>query len=190
MRDRSDSPPNQHGRPVMSEALLTQEVAFEVALDERHSWESKVRSSNKHAIGRLLRGGVLASALVAAMLGTCGFAEAAPATDGGSFPGCPLLVEDSPNNDPGCVVQLQDDLNASLPGAYNLDPDGNFGRLTRIAVLDFQGRNHLPADGNVGEITANALMAASASPQPAPSVICDISQSYFSGGYCVSVELV
>ena len=74
-------------------------------------------------------------------------------------------------------------LNASAPGpeGYDLTPDGKFGRLTRIAVLDFQGRNHLPADGNVGPVTANALLDQTSVGTPSPSD-CDIHQGYVSDG--------
>jgi peptidoglycan hydrolase-like protein with peptidoglycan-binding domain len=34
-----------------------------------------------------------------------------------------------------------------------------FGPSTRIAVLDFQGRHGLPADGNVGGATADMILA-------------------------------
>jgi len=79
---------------------------------------------------------------------------AAADTESGSFPGCPLLLE---NRSTGpCVMQLQNDLNAVNDG-YDLNPDGVFGADTRIAVLDFQGRNHLGADGNVGTATADEL---------------------------------
>jgi peptidoglycan hydrolase-like protein with peptidoglycan-binding domain len=54
------------------------------------------------------------------------------------------------------VQQLQNDLNTVNSG-YHLDPDGKFGPDTRIAVLDFQGRNHLGADGTVGATTATEL---------------------------------
>jgi Putative peptidoglycan binding domain len=98
---------------------------------------------------------VLTAAAAATLLGTgTASAESQP----GSFPGCPMLSE---NHSAGpCVVQLQDDLNVVNrvvnPG-YHLQPDGKFGRDTRIAVLDFQGRNHLGADGLVGPITAGLL---------------------------------
>lgn len=88
---------------------------------------------------------------VSAVIGF-GTASAAP---GGSFPGCPALIEGQQSG--GCVEALQVYLNIDNPG-YGLDVDGTFGPLTRIAVLDFQGRNHLPADGVVGPVTANALI--------------------------------
>jgi peptidoglycan hydrolase-like protein with peptidoglycan-binding domain len=73
-----------------------------------------------------------------------------------------------------CVMELQKDLNAVNDG-YHLDPDGEFGADTRIAVLDFQGRNHLGADGNVGAATADELsrqaaIAGGKQEQPAPPV--------------------
>jgi peptidoglycan hydrolase-like protein with peptidoglycan-binding domain len=100
---------------------------------------------------------------------SAGPALADPAT---SFPDCPVLSE---NNSTGpCVQRLQNDLNAVNSG-YGLTPDGTFGADTRIAVLDFQGRNHLGADGIVGAETADLLaaqaqaMGSVATPQPGPS---------------------
>jgi small ligand-binding sensory domain FIST len=48
---------------------------------------------------------------------------------------------------------------------YHLDADGEFEADTRIAVLDFQGRNHLGADGNVGAVTADELSRQAATAQ-------------------------
>ena len=85
---------------------------------------------------------------------TLGSGIAAADTESGSFPGCPLLLENRSTG--SCVTQLQNDLNDVNDG-YHLTPDGEFGADTRIAVLDFQGRNHLGADGNVGAVTADEL---------------------------------
>jgi peptidoglycan hydrolase-like protein with peptidoglycan-binding domain len=79
-----------------------------------------------------------------------------------SFPGCPLLIERFSGD---CVVQLHRALN-SVNSAYGLTEDGKFGPMTRIAVLDFQGRNHLGADGNVGGITADELLRQLPKPLP------------------------
>jgi peptidoglycan hydrolase-like protein with peptidoglycan-binding domain len=80
---------------------------------------------------------------------TLGNGIAAADTGSGSFPGCPLLLENSSTGP--CVTQLQNDLNAVNEG-YHLDPDGVFGADTRIAVLDFQAdelsRQAAIADGN------------------------------------------
>jgi len=72
---------------------------------------------------------------------------------------------------------LQQSLN-QLDFGYDLTVDGSFGPSTRIAVLDFQGRNNLPADGNAGEQTLSELSwqtESVSSPTPgdpiAPSVV-------------------
>jgi len=75
--------------------------------------------------------------------------------DDGSLIGCPLLLEDKSSGP--CVEALKGELNAVNP-AYGLDTsNADFDAATRIAVLDFQGRNHLEADGNVGSVTAEEL---------------------------------
>jgi hypothetical protein len=89
-------------------------------------------------------------ALVAVTMATWSGVAAA---DSGSFDGCPLLSEGDSGD---CVKTLQFDLDEVNP-AYNLQQDGEFGSATRIAVLDFQGRNHLGADGLVGSEVASAL---------------------------------
>jgi hypothetical protein len=71
-----------------------------------------------------------------------------------SFPGCPVLSENNSSGD--CVVRLENYLDV-VNSAYNLQADGVFGRDVRIAVLDFQGRNYLGADGIVGAQTADEL---------------------------------
>lgn len=68
---------------------------------------------------------------------------------------CPLLLENKSSGP--CVVLLQRALNKTGVG-YNLDDDGTFGEGTRKAVLDFQGRNRLPADGNAGAQVIGALV--------------------------------
>jgi len=92
--------------------------------------------------------------------------QAADADEQRSYPGCPLLLEGNQNR---CVERLQHDLNA-VNSSYNLPETGFFGPLTRTAVLDFQGRNKLPADGNVGSETADLLadQATSSSFVPSP----------------------
>lgn len=81
-------------------------------------------------------------------------AGAAVADTGNSFPGCPQLNE----GDSGpCVAKLQRELNA-VHSEYNLPSDSQtFGPATRIALLDFQGRNHLGADGRFGAVAASEL---------------------------------
>lgn len=113
--------------------------------------------------------GTLVAAAAFAVVGT-GIASAN--TGERSFPGCSVLSEDLSSGP--CVVLLQTDLNLVNSG-YNLEADGTFGPATRIAVLDFQGRNGLGADGIVGATTADELdrqaqqNASQPTPQPAPS---------------------
>jgi hypothetical protein len=106
---------------------------------------------------------VVAAAIVLTSTGILGVAGAAPedvnmvsgiSTSERGFPGCPKLSE---GDESDCVEQMQKALNA-VNSAYNLRPDGKFGPDTRIAVLDFQGRNHLGADGVIGTITADELV--------------------------------
>jgi peptidoglycan hydrolase-like protein with peptidoglycan-binding domain len=67
---------------------------------------------------------------------------------------CGLLLEGQSST---CVALLQLSLNET--GApYGLTADGVFGPGTRIALLDFQGRNHLGADGNAGPQVIAALI--------------------------------
>ena len=90
---------------------------------------------------------VLASALTLVGSGL------ATADENSSFDGCPKLDE----GDSGpCVVMLQQRLNVVHP-EYNLPETDFFGSKTRIAVLDFQGRNLLGPDGRFGSTTAREL---------------------------------
>ncbi len=82
-----------------------------------------------------------------------------------SYPGCPLLLEGDQST---CVERLQHDLNLAN-SSYDLPKTGFFGVLTRTAVLDFQGRHGLPADGNVGGETADLLADQAASNDNVPS---------------------
>lgn len=68
---------------------------------------------------------------------------------------CGLLLEGQSSE---CVRMLQTALNQSN-ASYGLAEDGEFGPDTRIALLDFQGRNGLDADGNAGPQTLSALAA-------------------------------
>lgn len=77
-----------------------------------------------------------------------------PLSEQQSYSGCPLLLEGQTSD---CVRRLQRDLNA-VSDSYDLPVTGFFGPKTRAAVLDFQGRNRLPADGNVGRATADLLV--------------------------------
>lgn len=103
------------------------------------------------------------------------------------FSGCPVLSEG--NSEGRCVEELQAALNEAN-ATYDLDEDGYFGEQTRIAVLDFQGRNGFGADGIVGQEVTSALIpfaisavAESFEPEQTPGspVIVSIGDSYSSG---------
>jgi murein L,D-transpeptidase YcbB/YkuD len=53
-----------------------------------------------------------------------------------------------------CVVGSRPTSTTST--AIRPEENGEFAASTRIAVLDFQGRNGLPADGNIGGTTTTA----------------------------------
>ena len=96
------------------------------------------------------------TAVAAASVTTLGLLLAAPGTAAAQeemihLSDCELMLEGQNST---CVALLQLALNKT--GApYNLNTDGSFGAGTRTAVLDFQGRNGLGADGNAGpEVTA------------------------------------
>jgi len=109
------------------------------------------------------RAWVVAAATIITSTGMLGVANAAPnngtmvssriSTSQPGLPGCPKLSERDQSD---CVRQLQTALN-TVNSNYHLANDGKFGPDTRIAVLDFQGRNHLGADGIVGPTTAREL---------------------------------
>jgi peptidoglycan hydrolase-like protein with peptidoglycan-binding domain len=113
--------------------------------------QSNAAGLRTQAFWRVAQAVLVFVAIVATNLLTSNVAYAAPSR---SFPGCPVLREGQSAGD--CVVKLQEELNAVNP-KYNLKPDGKFGEGTRIAVLDFQGRNHLGADGIVGAKVADTL---------------------------------
>lgn len=77
----------------------------------------------------------------------------APPVQDRSYRDCPLLLEGQTHP---CVARLPNDLNV-VNADYDLPGTNVFGPATRTAVLDFQGRNDLPADGNVGAGTADLL---------------------------------
>jgi len=59
-----------------------------------------------------------------------------------------------------CVNRLQRRLNElGLDCGNQLTVDGDFGRLTRMRVYAFQGRNRLAVDGIVGPLTRSKLAA-------------------------------
>lgn len=102
------------------------------------------------SLSTICRSALISSVAAAALVVAPGVAAA---DDSRSYPGCPLLLEGMSG---ACVERLQMELNAVEP-AHGLAEDGYFGAGTRIAVLDFQGRNGLGADGNVGSVTADLL---------------------------------
>ncbi len=71
------------------------------------------------------------------------------------FPGEPISIADRQEYSADVLwLQLQ------LVGrGYSVDADGHFGPQTRDAVIDFQSRNGLSADGVVGAATWNELAA-------------------------------
>jgi peptidoglycan hydrolase-like protein with peptidoglycan-binding domain len=107
--------------------------------------------------------GVLAALTAVLVVGGSAGTAAADDTENRSYPGCPLLLEGQTHS---CVERLERDLDTVNP-AYDLTPDEFFGADTRVAVLDFQGQRRLPADGNVGGLTADAL-AGEVGPPPEP----------------------
>ena len=61
------------------------------------------------------------------------------------------------------VKALQSRLNAL--GYYNDEIDGQFGALTKTAVIEFQKANGLNADGMVGAETKEVLYSVNAKPK-------------------------
>lgn len=88
---------------------------------------------------------------------------------GGNTGGQPVLQEGDSGQ---AVVTLQNDLDQL---GYNLSQDGQFGPLTRAAVVSFQQDHALAPDGVVGPLTWAAINAAlpaqnpTGSPQPGPA---------------------
>lgn len=73
---------------------------------------------------------------------------------GGNTGGQPVLQQGSSGQ---AVVTLQNDLDQL---GYNLSQDGQFGPLTRQAVVSFQQNHGLVPDGVVGPLTWGAIAAA------------------------------
>jgi peptidoglycan hydrolase-like protein with peptidoglycan-binding domain len=97
--------------------------------------------------------------VVAALVAPLGVLLALPATatageDQIHLSNCGLMLEGQTGT---CISLLQLSLNETGAG-YGLPVDGEFGPGTRTALLDFQGRNGLGADGNAGEATISALI--------------------------------
>ena len=101
------------------------------------------------------KGTVRTLTVLVVMAGLMGLLAPNAAASGSNLsPGCPDILKEGDQGD--CVATLQFDLDTINPG-YNLQQDKKFGPATRIAVLDFQGRNHLGADGIVGPDTSAAI---------------------------------
>jgi peptidoglycan hydrolase-like protein with peptidoglycan-binding domain len=95
------------------------------------------------------------AAAVALAVGGAALLGAGPANAAAdTLQGCGVLREGPGTSD--CVRTLQRFLNLVNP-AHALRVDGRYGEGVRKAVLDFQGRNHLGADGVVGRRTAELL---------------------------------
>lgn len=69
------------------------------------------------------------------------------------YSGTPVL--DYVNEDKALIMQVQTMLNAV--GTYNLTVDGSFGDNTKAALIDFQIKNGLVADGIYGPISREEL---------------------------------
>src|SRR5256885_7613141 len=116
-------------------------------MQSRSTMEELVRPTRCKfkATPKRLRGGDLRQAALATLtgalliLGLFVITGVASASDDRSFTGCPLLLE-AKSSGP-CVEKLQSELNAVNP-QYKLTVTKSFDAPTRIAVLDFQGRNH------------------------------------------------
>ena len=107
------------------------------------------------APGRYARRGATAM-LVAALLGV-GLAFVAPASAASAA--VTLCNQTLQLGDTGdCVRRLQRRLNElGLNCGNQLTVDGDFGRVTRMRVFAFQGRNRIEVDGVVGPVTRSAL---------------------------------
>lgn len=69
-----------------------------------------------------------------------------------------LLYQGNPNNNIDRVKAVQSKLQRNYASyAGHLKVDGDFGALTKAAVMEFQRRSHMVADGIVGPATAAAL---------------------------------
>jgi hypothetical protein len=84
---------------------------------------------------------------------------------GGNTGGQPTLQEGSSGQ---AVVTLQNDLDQL---GYNLSQDGQFGPLTRAAVVSFQRNHGLVPDGIVGPLTWAAINAALPAQLPSGSPV-------------------
>ncbi len=82
----------------------------------------------------------------------------------------PLLPTAQPVMRTGMTGQEVTDLQSRLYtlGYYTAEIDGQYGLATKEAVIAFQRRNGLDADGIVGEATCTVLFSAKAKPNAAP----------------------
>jgi len=128
---------------------------------------------------QLATGGLTKQCLAAIRIGAGGFGPWSTFTDGayvqylhGASPptssgggGSPGTVQEGSTG--GTVSELQSELNIL---GYGLAVDGDFGPLTRAAVVAFQTSAHIAVDGIVGPQTWAALTAAVAYKQGGASV--------------------
>lgn len=134
---------------------------------------------------QLVQGGVTKQALAAISVGAGGFTPWSTYNNGaylqylnGNVPptGAPAGGGTPPTIEEGStgpyVQQLQRDLNVL---GYGLAVDGDFGPLTRAAVIQFQTSAHISIDGIVGPQTwqalANAVATAQGGANPGPTTI-------------------
>lgn len=69
-----------------------------------------------------------------------------------------LLYQGNPRNDVDRVMRVQTRLKRAYASyAGHLDVDGDFGPMTKAAVVEFQRRSNIVTDGIVGPMTAAAL---------------------------------
>lgn len=116
-----------------------------------------ISSTAEPATKRRTRRG-LSATLIAVVLGT-GLAVVAPAAPASAaITLCDTTLRYGASGD--CVRRLQQRLNElGLDCGNQLTVDGAFGRMTRMRVYAFQGRNRLAVDGVVGPNTRAKLAA-------------------------------
>ncbi len=122
--------------------------------------ESMSRRGTRHRVAAILLGLAMGVGLVVAPV------AAAPAYAATTLCDRTLQYGDSGS----CVERLQRRLNElGLDCGNQLTVDGVFGRITRMRVYAFQGRNRLDVDGIVGPNTRSKL----ANPDEGLGVSCD-----------------
>jgi hypothetical protein len=79
-----------------------------------------------------------------------------PSSTPATLTSCPTMRQGSAGS---CVLLLQQSLNSAGGVSPTLTPDGNFGPLTRQAVVSYQTSRGLTVDGVAGPQTLQALVA-------------------------------